>query len=159
MGTVSLRQEVAGTLACVVGTNVGSFLDTKSPRLATYRVTSKPFQLFEEDGEEMLDDPTTATFLFTITMHPDLSVEGVTTMEESTKPCCVDAFRAHGFFSSSGLAQLSKIHYDNPLSDTEVFIPMQKHEHVQSLRQRAKLVTAVFDNDSCTELEQPMCRV
>ena len=80
----SSAHSAIGSLACIIGRNVGGFLDTQSPRLVTYRVTSTPFVYVDEDtGACLHDHPTTESFQFTVTMHPDGSVEGVTTMRES----------------------------------------------------------------------------
>ena len=78
----SSAHSAIGSLACIIGRNVGGFLDTQSPRLVTYRVTSTPFVYVDEDNGTCLHDhPTTESFQFTVTMHPDGSVEGVTTMD------------------------------------------------------------------------------
>ena len=94
------KKEVIGSLASVIGRKVGSFLDTKSPRLVTYRVTSKPFHYVDvDDGDPLHEYPVTASFQFTITMHPDHSVEGVTTMDENATNRSYECMYAGGYLS------------------------------------------------------------
>jgi hypothetical protein len=151
------KKEVIGSLASVIGRTVGSFLDTKSPRLVTYRVTSKPFHYVDvDDGEPLHEYPVTASFQFTITMHPDHSVEGVTTMEEdatnrmsSYGTECARMARESGhrypltascFFSATeeGSSTCAIMHYDTGLTieDTRC----RAFKHIDDLEKRAELV-------------------
>jgi hypothetical protein len=151
------KKEVIGSLASVIGRTVGSFLDTKSPRLVTYRVTSKPFHYVDvDDGERLHEYPVTASFQFTITMHPDHSVEGVTTMEEdatnrmsSYGTECARMARESGhrypltascFFSATeeGSSTCAIMHYDTGLTieDTRC----RAFKHIDDLEKRAELV-------------------
>ncbi len=147
MSTDQLRKDVVGTLACVVGSNVGSFLDTKSPRLVTYRITSKPVTYVEEDtGEPLHNHAITETLHITFSLHPDMSVEGINTMEEAHTSKLwggrdikghLPVFTAHCASSASGENEQAIICYDTELSvkDTE-----QSFTYIEDLEMRARLV-------------------
>jgi hypothetical protein len=138
------------SLACVIGRNVGGYLDTKSPRLVTYRVTSKPVVYVDEDNGTCLHDhPRTESFQFTVTMHPDGSVEGVTTLldyAENSPSVTVDGmtlmtgygypFTASCFFSSTGERSSATMSYDTIEHMCDNF------SHVDDLEKRAACVAA-----------------
>ena len=151
-------QSAISAVAAVIGGRVSQCLDTESPRHATYSVTSKPLRYVGQDnGEPLHDAPVTESFQFTVTMHPDLSVEGTMTMEEHAASmnntvtfvnCCeheethrVDErfpFRANAFFSASDEAVVATMHYDTGLAIAQV--KNRKFEHVDDLQDRAEYV-------------------
>jgi hypothetical protein len=71
---------VAGSLAAVVGSRVGPFLD-RSPRRVMFEVRSEGFQ-YTREGEPLHTETMYESFRFTVTMHADHSVEGVTTIKD-----------------------------------------------------------------------------
>jgi hypothetical protein len=133
-----ITNDVVGTLAIVIGRNVGSCLDTAGPRHATYRVTSEPVvYVDDDDGAPLHDVPTTESFQFTVTMHPDGSVEGVTTMEESGHRW---QLTASCFFSATGEGSSAIMHYDTGLTIKETSHSARNFEHVHDLEMRANYV-------------------
>jgi hypothetical protein len=148
------KKEVVSTLASIIGSNVGSFLDTTSPRHATYRVTSQPVVYVDRDNGEVYNDTeATESFQFTVTVHPDGSVEGVTTMEENAANSChvkvgdTTVSSGHGFpltascfFSTTGEGVRGIMHYDTGLTMEET--RDRTFNHVDDLEKRAAYVAA-----------------
>jgi Ni/Co efflux regulator RcnB len=142
----SSAHSAIGSLACIIGRNVGGFLDTQSPRLVTYRVTSTPFVYVDEDnGAPLHDHPTTESFQFTVTMHPDGSVEGVTTMETHLGHCVGASgqyypLNASCFFSASEERTTSSMHYETDLDFKATQV--RTFEDVEDLEERAAYAAA-----------------
>ena len=142
-------------LSAVIGGRVSQCLDTENPRSVSYRVTSKPLRYVDEDdGEPLHGSDVTESFQFTVTMHPDLSVEGTMTMEEHAASMNntvamgtggeqrrVDErppFSANAFFSASDEVVDATMHYDTGLAIEEVKI--RKFEHIADPDDRAGYV-------------------
>jgi hypothetical protein len=151
---MNTQKEVVGTLASIIGRNVGSFLDTASPRHATYRVTSRPVVYVDaDDGARLHDCPVTESLQITVTVHPDGSVEGVTTMEEHAANSChvkvgdTTMSSGHGFpltascfFSATGGGASAIMHYDTDLTIQSTH--QRAFEDVADLEKRADFVAA-----------------
>ena len=135
----SSAHSAIGSLACVIGRNVGGFLDTQSPRLVTYRVTSTPFvYVDEDDGACLHDQPTTESFQFTVTMHPDGSVEGVTTMDMDLASDLT--LNASCVFTASEERATAIMHYETAL--TFQAARNRTFEYIDDLEKRASVVAA-----------------
>ena len=147
-------QSAISAVAAVIGGRVSQCLDTESPRRVSYRVTSKPLRYVDEDNDEPLHgSDVTESFQFTVTLHPDLSVEGTMTMEEyaasmdDTVTLGADLeyriderfpFRANAFFSASDEVVVATMHYDTALTVAQA--KNRKFEHVDDLQDRAEYV-------------------
>jgi hypothetical protein len=165
----SSAHSAIGSLACVIGRNVGGFLDTKSPRLVTYRVTSKPVVYVDEDNGACLHDhPKTGSFQFTVTMHPDGSVEGVTTMDMDLASDLT--LNASCVFSASKEGATAIMHYETylhraaraPIFDAR-FVEGQerraayfakKTKHLQATLAASKVCTMMFECNDESDSER-----
>ena len=137
----SSAHSAIGSLACIIGRNVGGFLDTQSPRLVTYRVTSTPFVYVDEDtGACLHDHPTTESFQFTVTMHPDGSVEGVTTMEAHLVSGESEPLHASCVFLASDERTTAIMHYETEL--TFQAARNRTFEYIDDIEKRASVVAA-----------------
>jgi hypothetical protein len=161
----SSAHSAIGSLACIIGRNVGGFLDTQSPRLVTYRVTSTPFVYVDEDNGTCLHDhPTTESFQFTVTMHPDGSVEGVTTMDMDLASDLT--LNASCVFSASDERATAIMHYETDLhraaraltfdarflegQERRAAYFAKKTKHLQATLAASKVCTMMFEvNDEC----------
>jgi len=136
----SSAHSAIGSLACIIGRNGGGFLHTQSPRLVTYRVTSTPFVYVDEDtGACLHDHPRTESFQFTVTMHPDGSVEGVTTMDMDLASDLT--LNASCVFSASDEGATAIMHYETGLSQQASRV-RYTFEHIEDPQERATYAAA-----------------
>jgi hypothetical protein len=145
---MNTKQEVIGALASVIGRNVGTFLDTTSPRLVTYRVTSKPVVYkYTVNGDALHDSPVTESFQFSVTLHPDGSVEGVTTLDKHLATAKLwqvhvdyESLKASCYFSGIDERTTAVMHYETGLSYQAARV--RTFEHIDDPQQRATYAAA-----------------